>query len=146
MLIEGYLDRIRTDENTYLSAKSESDFQMLSRNLSVIRNLNDQMNDLVLLENQKFELNYQKVNLAQFIREVAHLFQPKAETEGKTLKYKSNVSDKVVVHLDEHQFSRVLYNILNNAPQLHAGGWDNPRHPANAQDRRRIHTGDLQYR
>ncbi len=115
MLIDGYLDRIRTDENTYLSSQSETDFQKLSRNLSLIRNLNDQMNDLVLLENQMLELDFQKVNLAQFIRGIVDLFVPKAEAEGKTLKYKSNVRDSIVVHFDEHQFSRVLYNIMNYA-------------------------------
>jgi len=36
MLIEGYVQRIQEDEDTYLSSKAEADFEKLKRNLYLI--------------------------------------------------------------------------------------------------------------
>ena len=117
MLIEGYVHRIEEDDDTYLSSKSTSLFKKLLRNLSLITSLNDQMYDLTLLERNQLSLNYEKVNLTQYVQDIVDLFQPKAQTEGKNLKFKGNLKDEILSHLDKHQFSRVLFNILNNALQ-----------------------------
>ena len=117
MLIEGYLMQIGDDADNYLSSRSEGFLKKLQRNLALIRSLNDQMNDLSLVEKGKLKLRFERVNLAGFVREIVDLFQPKAQTEGKTLKYKGNVNDATPAHVDKQQFSRVLFNILNNALQ-----------------------------
>lgn len=117
MLIEGYLQQISDDSDNFLTTRSEGFLKKLQRNLSLIRSLNDQMNDLSLVEKGKLKLQFERVNLAGFVREIVDLFQPKAQTEGKTLKYKGNVNDETPVHVDKQQFSRVLFNILNNALQ-----------------------------
>ncbi len=117
MLIEGYVQRILEDGDTFLSSKAEADFEKLKRNLHLIRSLNDQMNDLSLLERKKLVLKFEKVQLQDYVREIVDLFQPKAEGESKSLKFKSNVGNAVETILDRHQFSRVIFNILNNALQ-----------------------------
>ncbi|MDW3197351.1 MAG: response regulator [Cytophagales bacterium] len=117
MLIEGYLSQIGDDKDNYLTTKSEGFFKKLQRNLALIRSLNDQMNDLSLVEKNKLKLQFEQVNLAEFVREIVDLFQPKAQTEGKELKFKGNVGDTIQAHVDKQQLSRVLFNILNNALQ-----------------------------
>lgn len=117
MLIEGYLSQIEDDEDNYLTSKSEGFFKKSQRNLALIRSLNDQMNDLSLVERNKLKLQFEQVNLAEFVREIVDLFQPKAQTEGKELKFKGNVGDAILAHVDRQQLSRVLFNILNNALQ-----------------------------
>ncbi len=117
MLIEGYVQRIGEDEDTYLSSRAEADFEKLKRNLQLIRSLNDQMNDLSLVEKKKLHLKFEQVHLQDYVREIVDLFLPKAEGEGKNLKYKSNVDHSILAVLDKHQFSRVIFNILNNALQ-----------------------------
>ncbi len=117
MLIEGYLSQIEDDQDNYLTSKSEGFFKKLKRNLALIRSLNDQMNDLSLVEKNKLKLRFEQVNLAEFVREIVDLFQPKAQTEGKELKFKGNVGDAILAHVDKQQLSRVLFNILNNALQ-----------------------------
>ena len=118
MLIEGYLQRIIEDEDNYLTAKSESDLQKLQRNLQLIRSLNDQMNDLSLVERQMLKLSYRQVGLFDYVQEIVDLFKPKAQSEGKELKFKSNADLDIMVALDKHQFSRVIFNVLNNAMQF----------------------------
>lgn len=117
MLIEGYLSQIEDDKDNYLTSKSEGFFKKLQRNLALIRSLNDQMNDLSLVERNKLKLRFEQINLAEFVREIVDLFQPKAQTEGKELKFKGNVGDAILAHVDKQQLSRVLFNILNNALQ-----------------------------
>ncbi len=117
MLIEGYLSQIEEDKDNYLSTRSEGFFKKSQRNLALIRSLNDQMNDLSLVERNKLKLRFEQVNLAHFVREIVDLFQPKAQTEGKELKFKGNVGDAILAHVDKQQLSRVLFNILNNALQ-----------------------------
>ncbi len=117
MLIEGYVLRILEDEDTYLSSKSEADFEKLQRNLQLIRALNNQLNDLSLLEKGKLKLSMEKVHLQSYIDEIVDLFKAKAEAEGKSLSFKSDAGPKQEVILDRHQFSRVIFNILNNALQ-----------------------------
>ena len=114
-LIDGYLERIISDENNFLSGTSELHINKLIRNLALVRSLNEQMYDLNLAESKQLILNFERVDVSSFITESVELFRIKAEAEGKKLVLKKNIPHDMVAKLDKNRFSRVLYNILNNS-------------------------------
>jgi signal transduction histidine kinase len=69
--------------------------------------------DLAKIESGKVELNFEQVDCAGVVNEVADTLRPLAKQKG--LRYEVRVPKNIVVKIDRRAFSQILINLVNNA-------------------------------
>ncbi|PTQ94014.1 two component regulator with propeller domain [Mucilaginibacter yixingensis] len=111
-LILNPLQELMDKEN--FSAKGKSYIQLIYRNAERLTRFMNQWLDLRKIQSGKGELNYQKVEILTFIREIAgHLIHP---GNDKRIALTINASfDEMEVVVDPEKFDVLIYNIIANA-------------------------------
>jgi signal transduction histidine kinase len=69
--------------------------------------------DLAKIESGKVELNFEQVDCAGVVDEVADTLRPLAKQKG--LRFEVRVPKNIVVKIDRRAFSQILINLVNNA-------------------------------
>lgn len=70
--------------------------------------------DLSKVEADKVQVNYNEINIAEEVADIANLFTPVAQKKNLYLKYKIE-SDTVMARLDKRLFHSIITNLVNNA-------------------------------
>ncbi|MDJ0596918.1 MAG: CheR family methyltransferase, partial [Pleurocapsa sp. MO_226.B13] len=78
--------------------------------------------DLSKLNADKLKINYRDLNLAQFLNDIATIFETRAQ--DKSLDFLIHISDDIpaVVSTDETRLRQVLFNLLSNAVKFTSAG------------------------
>jgi len=69
--------------------------------------------DLAKIESGKVELNFENIDCAGVVNEVADTLRPLAKEKG--LRFEVRVPENIVVKIDRRAFSQILINLVNNA-------------------------------
>ena len=69
--------------------------------------------DLAKIESGKVELNFEDIDCAGVVNEVADTLRPLAKEKG--LRFEVRVPENIVVKIDRRAFSQILINLVNNA-------------------------------
>lgn len=106
--IQGILDGIISgdDQKRYLKIVSEETNRLN-------RLINDLLN-LAWIESGKIELNYQKVELNAFLRNIIVKFMPRIEEKGLTIRLDAEV-ERCIVNTDPDRLEQILVNLVDNA-------------------------------
>lgn len=120
-LIQGYLSSLKTGDS-YLDTKGEESIKKLEANTSKLVMLTDEIKDLILLEDDKLQLNFSKIEIVTHMQRLVHLFSSAAEMNHINLNFTSETDDSLMIHLDSFQFEKIMYNLLANALKFSAKG------------------------
>lgn len=118
-LIQGYISSIKTGDS-YLDTKGEESISKLEANTSKLVMLTDEIKDLILLEDDKLQLKFSRIEIATYMQRLVNLFSSAAESNHVHLNFTSEVDSSLMVHLDSFQFEKIMYNLLANALKFSA--------------------------
>jgi signal transduction histidine kinase/DNA-binding response OmpR family regulator/Tfp pilus assembly protein PilF len=113
-LIQGYIHRITSNKEDYLSHQSKEDLENLGSNAMTLTEMTNEIQDLILLEEGKLELKLQKVEIGSYLKRQVLMFGSMAEMAGISLAFESEVTG-LFVNLDSRHVEKILFNLLSNA-------------------------------
>ena len=114
-LINGYTTRISENDDNYLSQSSQKDLENLQKNADTLREMTNEIQDLLLLEESKLQLTFSKIDLAEYLHRQNKIFSSMAELSEITLTHESTVEGELPIHLDLKHFEKICYNLISNA-------------------------------
>jgi ligand-binding sensor domain-containing protein/signal transduction histidine kinase/DNA-binding response OmpR family regulator len=94
--------------------KRKEMFNLMYRNVLRILRLLNQLMDIRKIDNQQFNLHYQKTDLIFFIQDIMKSFEQLAIMRNIDFRLISNF-ESLEVWIDQVNFDKVLFNILSNA-------------------------------
>jgi len=94
--------------------KRKEMFDLIYRNVLRILRLLNQLMDIRKIDNQQFNLHYQKIDLIFFIQDIMKSFEQLAIMRNIDFRLISNF-ESLEVWIDQVNFDKVLFNILSNA-------------------------------
>lgn len=113
-LMQGYIHRLSTNEDDYLTTQSRSDLENLSNNTITLKEMTNEIQNLILLEEGKLHLKFRAVDLKDYLHRQVLMFESMAEMSGIDLKFESQLK-KLEIHLDTSHFEKILFNLISNA-------------------------------
>jgi len=114
-LINGYVLRIIENDNNYLSNESIEDLNNLKQNSVKLAEMSEEMQDLLLLDEGRLELNFAEVEMNTYLETLVKMFFSAASESGVSLEFKSKVKGDLLIRLDHQHFDKIVYNLLINA-------------------------------
>lgn len=113
-LIKGHIFQLKSEEN-YLNTQSLESLAILEKNSDKLVQLTDEIKDIILLEDEKLTLHYQKVQIEDHLQTLVNLFDSSANLKGIDLRFTSAMKERLSMNLDPLQFEKIIYNLLSNA-------------------------------
>lgn len=114
-LILAPLGPLLSERSEVLSTNVKSALETMRRNgLKLLKQINDLL-DLSKFEEGRFRLNLQKIDVADFCRQILSSIQPLAYEHGLTLHLYCDQHKHIEAVVDAEQFENVILNLLNNA-------------------------------
>ena len=117
--ISGYTDYILTkhkDDLNNLNPEINEDLIIVKRNINRLRNLMDQLLDVMKIESKKMEIHKKPTNVSNIINncidELSYLFKE------KNLELKVNIDKEIILNVDSERFFEILSNLLSNAAKF----------------------------
>ncbi|MEP5612062.1 MAG: ATP-binding protein [Cyclobacteriaceae bacterium] len=114
-LILGSLDKISERDYDILDAESREMLDLGYKNGKRLLYLADEIMDLTRLEEGKVQLNLQYVKIVPYLRLLTKMFSSAADIKMIELKFSTEADEETILHLDPHQFEKIIYNLLSNA-------------------------------
>ncbi|MEO9474627.1 MAG: tetratricopeptide repeat protein [Cyclobacteriaceae bacterium] len=114
-LIKSRVEALQNDEKSFLSEQAQDILLKLKMDNEQLVSFADDIQQLIALEEDKLNIQYQKIHVSRFFQTIIKLFKSFAEMRGVRLSFDSELTDDVVAHLDVENIQRVAYNLLNNA-------------------------------
>ncbi|PRD53735.1 hypothetical protein C5749_09405 [Sphingobacterium gobiense] len=111
-LILSPVKQLLNDKN--LSRESQQYANMIQRNAVRMESFVDQLLDLRKVQENKFTLSFQSLDLIMLMQEVTNSFQPLAN-ERTMLLTSSFPADTLFIQADSDQIETIFFNILSNA-------------------------------
>jgi PAS domain S-box-containing protein len=117
--ISGYTDYILTkhkDDLNNLNPEINEDLIIVKRNINRLRNLMDQLLDVMKIESKKMEIHKKPTNVSNIINncidELSYLFKEKNH------ELKLNIDKEIILNVDSERFFEILSNLLSNATKF----------------------------
>lgn len=114
MLIQGNVQKIENSDS-YLDEQSQRSLEKLNIQTKKLTHLTDEIRDLILLEDNRLRLIYQRVTMSDYLQRLIANFHSIAELKQISLNYEDRIGDEAIIHLDTEQFEKVIYNLISNA-------------------------------
>ncbi len=129
-LILAPLERLRAMDD---DEEHKHNYNLIYQNAQRILQLINQMMDVRKIEKGQFQLEYQRVEMVGFIRDLYELFETTSQRRRISLNYHHDM-DRLDVQVDASSIDKVLMNLLSNSMKFTAeGGYvnidltDNPK-------------------
>lgn len=113
-LINGYITRILSNDDNYLTTETEGDLRNLERSSMKLIEMSEELQELLMLEEGRLTLSYAEVRMDEYLNILVSMFSSAADQCGVSLTYTSNVGN-LTVKLDQSHFDKIVYNLLTNA-------------------------------
>ncbi len=120
-LIKGNLDVISREEN-FLTQETEASMTRIDKNVNHLIQLTDEIRDLILLDERKFQLHFSKVDVGEFFRINVNLFHSAAQVKDISLQLTRQFSAGLYIHADVKNLEKILYNLISNAIKFTGSG------------------------
>ena len=114
-LIGGRLNQLKEDSSNILSVQSQSYLESLIEYNKHLQVLVDDMKELMVIESDKINLNFECKPVLSYVKSTVYLFQSYADLKNINLLFEQTFDDDRVIHLDSNQINKVIYNLLSNA-------------------------------
>ena len=98
---------------TEIPANIRDKLLVTSKNGSRLHKLAQEILRFRKIDTNRYELNFQESDLAEFINEVVEAFEPKAEE--KEIVLAADLPPKLIVEFDISCMEKVMYNLISNA-------------------------------
>ncbi len=121
-LLSGRIQLLQEDEVSQLSDKASLYLQRLQVDATKLVGLVDDIQELVQMEEEQLNMNFQMVEAEPYFKNITSLFESSCREKGIDLRFKSVVEAGVEVELDPHYFERVTFNLLSNAQKFTDSG------------------------
>lgn len=114
-LILGYVHRIRHRSDDYLSSTSHEDLENLEKNAAMLTEMTNEIQNLILLEEGKLELQLKPTNLNSYLNREIKMFESLAELSKINLQLIDKSSAQLNVKMDQNYFDKIIFNLMSNA-------------------------------
>ncbi|WP_422361112.1 response regulator [Reichenbachiella sp.] len=115
-LITGGINQVLENKEVFLTRKAEQQLKTAHINSERIIHMTGEINELIQLEEGKLTLHKAHVDMDQMLALFEQMFRVTADHQGIEWSYtKSPDLDQAIVHIDPHQFEKVLFNLITNA-------------------------------
>ena len=114
-LILGALDKINERDYEILDSESKELLDVGYKNGKRLLYLADEIMDLTRLEEGKIILDFQYVKIVPYLRLLTKMFSSAADIKMIELKFSTEADEETILHIDPHQFEKIIYNLLSNA-------------------------------
>lgn len=115
-LITGGINRVLQNKDVFLTKKAEQQLQTAQLNSERIIHMTGEINELIQLEEGKLTLHKAYVDLDRMLTLFEQMFSATAEQHEIEWSYAKDAAlDQPIVHVDPHQFEKVLFNLITNA-------------------------------
>lgn len=94
--------------------KVEEFLQIIENENNKLKNHTEKVLELASLENPKHQLQKEKLDIHELIKNIANEFDKKIENKNGVLKI-NLITQKTILNIDETHFKNVVYNLLDNA-------------------------------
>lgn len=121
-LIKGYTDQILANKDNYLTQTAESNLKNLRKNTSMLTQMTSEINNLLLLEEGRLELNWSEIHLLPMLKLIIQMFDSRVVQEGKILQLDTRIADNLMLKADKLYFKKILFNLISNALNHTQGG------------------------
>lgn len=108
------LNPLKTLMSSNDNQDKQSVYQVMHRNSERILHLINQLMEMRKIDQGQICLNYSKVDIVAFTKDICLLFEDQQSTKGIGLKFHSKVA-KLDVVLDPNYFDKTLLNLLSNS-------------------------------
>ncbi len=105
-VLEGILGETTKEQQEFLSIGLK-DIDRLAR---IINNLLD----IAKIENGKFEIKKERIDLAKIVRDICSTFHPRVKNKGIEIKAEC-LQDEMIVHAEKDKIIQVLNNLIGNS-------------------------------
>lgn len=95
--------------------KSRESLLLVSKNVSRLLNLTNQLLQLRKIDKGGVEPEYSEVKVVEFLREITDYFLQKALNKEITLNFESEVDAEDVICIDTELITTAIYNVISNA-------------------------------
>lgn len=113
-LMQGYIHRISSNKDDYLTTQSKEDLESLHSNTFTLTEMTNEIQDLILLEEGKLHLKFHTLDMNTYLKRQVLMFSSMAELAGVELTYQSDV-EVLSANIDSGHFEKILFNLLSNA-------------------------------
>lgn len=114
-LILGALDKVSERDYQILDTESKELLDVGYKNGKRLLYLADEIMDLTRLEEGKINLELQYVKIVPYLRLLTKMFSSASDIKMIELKFSTEADEETILHLDPHQFDKIIYNLLSNA-------------------------------
>lgn len=115
MLLSGRIDLLKSDADTFLSEKGQEYLRKLEQDSRKLVAMTDEIQELVKIEEGKLQLEYKRVNAAEFFERITGLFDSAAFSANIELTFADELDAGQQATFDPHYIERVMYNLIANA-------------------------------
>ena len=109
------LDRMRNDSSILAIPKLKETLDIMFRNAMRLLSLINDLLDLVRLEEGRFELDLEPLDLSEFLPGLVSSVKDTAERNGLTIRTQLDRSKGLYINADKAQLEKVFLNLLFNA-------------------------------
>ena len=92
----------------------QRNYQLIKQNSKRILRLINQMMDVKKIEQGKFLLDYQAVDMVSFLQNIYDVFETNAQSRNLTYEFKHDM-EKLPVYVDPDNMDKIVMNLLSNA-------------------------------
>lgn len=115
-LITGGINQVLQNNDVFLTKKAEQQLQTAQLNSERIIHMTGEINELIQLEEGKLTLHKAYVDIDRMLTLFEQMFSATAEQHEIEWSYTKDAAlNQPVVHIDPHQFEKVLFNLITNA-------------------------------
>jgi len=114
-LLFGPLKRLRSETEVLSKEDKENLFELMSRNISHLMDMINQLMDFRKVENKAIKLRVRPVNISRFIEDEFNKFKHEADLQKKTFLLEREIKEPVFGWVDTDKLLRILSNLLSNA-------------------------------
>jgi len=100
--------------STSLNENVKNDLKTIKRNVYKLSEIIEQMLDLRRVQEQKYVVNYELVNIIAFFNEIFNMFLPLAKQKEINFIFDSNVNSFECC-IDKNILEKIVFNLLSNA-------------------------------
>jgi len=120
-LIKGFTDLIKRKESG-LSDESIEYMGYIDENVNRLKSMTDEINQLIQLEENRYQLQYTRIDIKKFFGTLADMFQTGKSNDTVSFHFTDKVAKKQLIRADKAALEKIIFNLVDNAFKYNTTG------------------------
>ena len=113
-LIRGFIDLMKNNEPN-LKDETREYIEHIEQTAERLHNMTVEINQLVLLEDNKYELTYTDLDINDFFGTIGKIFKSESQQGKIEFEYLSDVPEGTLLTADKSALEKIVFNVVGNA-------------------------------